>query len=173
MMHWSNVTQRTVHFKNRKYQGWQRPKCMNSWQDNPISYEQKRLKKFVLLWRFRWTELKRLLQYQEGNITCTWIEPDKLQPNGQMLIGRGQKSNWGTKSIRWYLLNTNFSTNYYNIMRDAYCRKLGPRQPVTEAHQQKHLLRESLQQKKRCTVKFKWPPSRVWNFTCIHLKLRL
>jgi hypothetical protein len=45
----------------------------------------------VLQWRFSCTGLKRLLHQNEGNFSCAWIEPEKWQPYGQMLIGRG---NW-------------------------------------------------------------------------------
>jgi len=44
--------------------------------------------------------LKRVQQQNEGNFRCAWTERNKRQPNGQMLIGRGQKSDRSTKSIK-------------------------------------------------------------------------
>ena len=115
---------------------------MNSWQENPISYKNKRFIKSVLQWRLWCTGLNRLLlQQNEGKFRCASIVPNKWQPDGQMLIGRGQKSDWSTKSINGHLLNECFAINYCNIMSNNYCRKLGIRQLVAAAHLLKNLLK--------------------------------
>jgi len=149
-MHWSDFTRRRVHYENRKCRRLRRPKWMNRWHQNAISYEKTILIKFVLPWRFRCMGLIWLVPQNEGNSRCAWIEPDKQQPNGPMMIGRGQKNDWSAKSIRRHLLNVSFSIHYSNIMSNNYCRKLGLRQPVPEAHSPKDLLKWRLLQKKRC-----------------------
>jgi len=148
-MHWGDFTRWRVHFENRKCQSLQRPKWMNRWQENPISYKNKTFTKSVLQWRFSCTGLNRLLPQKEDDFRCAWIEPNKWQPYGQILIGRGQLSDCSAKSIRWHLLNQRFSINYANIMSDNYCRKSGIRQPVPEAHSPTNLLKWSLLQKTR------------------------
>jgi len=91
-MHRGNVKWRRRLFKHRNCRGLHRPMWMNNWQQNHISYEYKWFIKSVLQWRFRCMGLKPLLQQTEGNFRCTWIERNKWQPNGQMLIGRGQRA---------------------------------------------------------------------------------
>jgi len=146
---------------------------MNSWQRNPISYEIKRLINFVLRWRFRCIGLNRFLPQKDGNFRCAWIVPDKGQLNGPMLIGRGQKSHWSAKSIRWHLLNVSFSIYHSNIMSDNSSRKLGLRQPVPEAQSPKNLPKSRLLQKKKFTGWHTWPPTSVWNFRSVYPMLRL
>jgi len=48
-------------------------------------------------------------------------------------------SNWSLTSLQWHLLNIRVLIYYPYMMRDNYCRKLGLRQPVPEAHLQKTL----------------------------------
>ena len=43
--------------------------------------------------------LKKLLQQNEGNFSCTRIKPKNWQPNGPMLIDARQKCDWDAKSI--------------------------------------------------------------------------
>jgi len=131
-------------FENRECQSQQRPKWMNSCQENPISYENERFIQAVLQWPFRCTGLNRLQEQNEGNIRCAWIGPDKGQPNGQMLIGPRHKSDWSTQSIRWHQLNTSFSLHYPNIMGEHNSRRSGLRQPVPEAHSPNNLVQWSL-----------------------------
>jgi hypothetical protein len=107
--------------------------------------------KSVLQWRFSCMGLKRLVHQNEGNFRFAWIVPDKRQPYGQILIGRGQLSDWSPKSIRSHLHNVNLSTNYSNIICDNYCRKSGLRQPVPEAYSQINLLIWRQLQKTRLT----------------------
>jgi len=81
--------------------------------------------------------LKRLPHQNEGNFRCAWIVPNKRQPNGRRLNGRGQLSDWSVKSIRWHLSNASFSINHSIIMSDYYSRKLGLREQVPEAQSPK------------------------------------
>jgi len=81
--------QRWFPSKRRIYRSLHRPKWINSWKENPISYENHRFIKSMLQLRFRCTGLKRLLHQNKGNFRCTWMEPDHWQPNRQMLIGWG------------------------------------------------------------------------------------
>jgi len=140
-MHWMNFTRRRVPFENRKCRSLGRPKWMNSWQWNPISYENKSFIQSMLQWKFRCMGPTRLQHQNGGNFRCAWIEPDKRQLNGQMLISRGQSSNYSAKSIRWHLSNTSFSINYSNIMSNNYYNESGLRQPVAEAYSPKSLLK--------------------------------
>jgi len=172
-MHWSDFTWRTMPFEIRKCQSLGRPKWMNYWQENPIMYNNKRFMKSVLQWRFSCTWLKRFLHQYEHNVRCTWIQPNEWQPDGQMLIGKGQSSDWSVKSIRWHLLNASFSTNYSNILSDNHCRKSGQRQPVSEAYSLKNWLKWRLLQQKRLTGLYTWPPTSVYNFRSLYLMLRL
>jgi len=148
-MHWSDFTTGRVSFEIRKCRSLQRLKCMDYWQENPILYENKRFIKAVLQWRFSCMGLKRLLHQNKGNFRCSWIEPNKQQPYGQMLIGRGQLNDWNAKSIRQYLPNASCAINYSNTMCDNYWRKLGLRPLVPEAYLPKILLKWRLLQKKR------------------------
>jgi len=140
-LHWSDFTRRTVYFEIRKCRSLRRPKWMNYWHENPISNEHKRWIKSVLQRRFSCMGLKRLLHQKEGNFRWAWIEPNKQQPYSQILISRGQSSDWSAKFIRWHLLNTSFLINYSNIMSDNYCRKFGLRPPVPEANSPNIFLR--------------------------------
>jgi hypothetical protein len=56
-----------------------------------------------------------------------------------MLIGRVQMSNWSAKSIKRHLLNTSFLINDSNIISYNYCRKVGQKQLVPDAHLPKKL----------------------------------
>jgi len=136
-MHLSDFTRRKVPFEIRECRSLRRPKWMNFWQENPIINENKRFIKSVLQWRFSCTGLKRLLHQNDGYSRCTWIEADRRQLYGQMLIGRWQSSDWSAKSIRRHLQNASFKIDYSNIMSANYCRKSGLRQPVPEAYSPK------------------------------------
>jgi len=150
-MNWSDFKRWKVHFENRKCRSLCRPKWMNCWQQNSISYMNKRCIKSILQWRFRCMGLRRLPHQNEGNFGCAWIHPDKWQPYGQMLISRVQLSDWSAKSIWWYMLNPRFSINYSKIKSDNYCGKSGLRQPVPEAQWPKYMLIWRLLQMKRVT----------------------
>ena len=147
----SDFTRRRVPLEIRKCRSLRKAKWMNYWQENPSIYENERFITSVLQWRFSCTGLQRLLHQNEGNVRCTWIEPDKRQPYGQMLIGRGQLINWSAKSIMWHLLNASFSMNYSNIRCDNYFRKSGLRQPVPAAYLPTNLTKWRLLEKKRLT----------------------
>ena len=133
-MHWSHFTSRRVPFEIRKYQSLQMPMWLNSWLENPISYENKRFIKSVLQCKLGCTGMKRLWHQYKGNFRCSWIVPDMWRPNGQRLITSGQSSDLSAKSISWHLLNASFSINYSNIMPDNYDKKSALRQSVPEAH---------------------------------------
>jgi len=148
MMHWSDFRRRRVPFKIRKCRSLRMPQRMNYWEENHISYENKRFIKSMPQWRFSCTGLKWWLYHNECNFSCAWIEPNKWKPYGQMLIGRGHLSDWGAQSIRWHLLNASFSINVSNITSDNYWRKSGLRQPVPEAHSPKYMFKWRLLQKK-------------------------
>jgi len=150
-MHWSDVTRSRVRFEIRKCRSLRRPKWINYWQEDPIIHENKWSIKSVLQWRFSRTGLERLLYQNKGDFRCAWLEPDKRQLYGQMLIGRGQLSDWSAKSIRWHLLNTSFLINYSNIMSHKYCRQSRLRQTVPEANSPKNSLKWKLLQKKTLT----------------------
>jgi len=150
-MHWHNFTRRRVPFEIRKCWSLQPPKWKNYCQENPIIYDNTRFIQSVLQWRFSLMGLKLLLHQNEDNFKCAGIEPNKPQLYGQMLIGKGQLSNWSAKSNRWHLLNASFSINYSNIMSNNYCRKSGLRQPVPEAYSPKYFLKWRLLRKKRLT----------------------
>jgi len=109
MMHWGDITRGRVLFGNRKCRCMRRPPWTDNQQEDPIRYETKRFKTSMLRWRFSCTGLKRVQQQNEVTFRCAWTEPNKRQPNGQMLIGRDQKSDWSAKSIQWHTLNANFS----------------------------------------------------------------
>jgi len=148
-MHGSNFTSCRVPFGNRKCRSRRRQKWMDSWHENPISYKTDRFIKSVLQYNFRCERLKRLLQQNEGNFRCARMEPDKWQPNRQMLLGRGRKSDWSAISIRWHLWNVNFSINFSNIMSDNHCKNYGLKWSVPEEHLPKNLLKWRLLQKRR------------------------
>jgi len=150
-MHWSDFTRRRVPFETRKCQSGRTPKWMNYWQENPIISENKRFIKSVLQWRFSCVGLKGLQHQNEGSFRCAWIEPDKRQPYGQMLICRGQSSDWRAKSISWHLLKASVSINHSNVTNDNYCSESGLRQPIPEAYSPKYLLKWELLKKKRLT----------------------
>jgi hypothetical protein len=86
--------------------------------------QEQKIQKIHAAMKVSCTGLRRLLPQNEGNFRCALIEPNKWQPYGQMLIGRGQLSHWSTISIRCHLLNTTISRNYSNIMSDNDGRKL-------------------------------------------------
>jgi len=151
MMHGSDFTRSRVPFEIRKCRSLARPKWRICWQENPISYENKRFIKSVLQWRLSCTGLKCSLQQNKGNFRCSWIEPEKRKPYGHMLIGKGQLSDWSMKSSRWHLRNSSFSINYSNNMSDNYCKKSGLRQLVLEAYWLKNLLKWRLVQMKSLT----------------------
>jgi len=138
-MHWSNSTISRGLFQIRKCQSLWWPMCLNCWQQNPISYQDKWFIKSMLQWKFWCTGLNRILHQKKGNFRCAWNVPDKRQPNDQRLMARGQSSNWCTKSIRWHLSNTSFSINYSNITSDNYFKKPGLRQLVPEAYSPENL----------------------------------
>jgi hypothetical protein len=140
-MHRSDFRRKKVPFRMRKCWSLQRPKWMNYCQENPISYENNRFMKPVPQWRFSCKELKRLLCQNEGNFRYTWERPDKWQLYGQMLIIRGQLSDWSAISIRWHLLNARFSICDSRIMSINYWRNSGLRQLVPEAYSLQHLLK--------------------------------
>jgi len=150
-MHWSDFRWRRVHFDIRKCGSLRRPMWMNDWHKNARIYENERFINSLLHWRFSCPGLRRLQHQNESNFRCTSVEPDKGQPYGQMLIGRGQLSNWSAKSIRWELLNASFSMNYSNIMSNNYCTMSGLRQLVPEAYSPKLMLKWQLLRKKQLT----------------------
>ena len=150
-MHWSYFTRRRVPFEIKKCRSLWRPKWMNYWQENPIIYEHKRFMKFVLQWMFSCTGLKRFVYQNKRNFRFTWIEPDKRQPYGQMLIGKGQLSDWSAKFIRWHVRKASFLINHSNTMSDNCCRKWGLRQRVPEAYSPKNLLNWRLRANMRLT----------------------
>jgi len=63
MIHWDQFTRSGMLFENRKCWHLWRPKWMNSWQENSISYKNKRLIKFVPQWRFSCTGLTTLVHH--------------------------------------------------------------------------------------------------------------
>jgi len=87
---WIDYTRRRVTFKITEWRSLRTSKCMNSWHLNPISHKNKRFIQSMLQCNFWCTGLKRLLHQIEANFRCTWIEPDKQQPNCPRLIGKGQ-----------------------------------------------------------------------------------
>jgi len=172
-IHWSDFTRRPEPFKIRKCQSLRRPKWMFYWQENPISDENKRFIKFVLQWTFSYTGIKRLLHQNEGSFRCAWIEPDKRQPSGQVLIGRGLLTDLSAKSIRRYLLNASFSIYYSNIICVNYWMKAGLIQPVPEACLAKNFLKWRLEHNKRLTRQQKQLLTSVGIFGSVYPKLRL
>jgi len=136
-MYWSNFTRWSVLFENRKCWSLWRPIWMNCWQENPISEKIKGFIQSLLQWRFSCTGLKRLLYQNEGNFTCAWIEPDKQQPYCQMLIGRGQLSNWRVKSIRWHLsklklFDKSFQHHEQQLLHQVRTKATCPQSTYTE-----------------------------------------
>jgi len=99
--------------------------CMNSCQENPISYDNKRFIISMLRWMFRCTPLKWLHETGEGKFRCARTEPDKRQPCGQMLTGRVQTSDWSAKSITWHLSNARCSINDFQYDEQQLLQDLG------------------------------------------------
>jgi len=172
-MHASDFTRRYVGFENRKSRTWRWPKWMKSWQENPISYETKRLIKSILQWMLRCLGLKRLQQLNEGNFRGTWMEPNKRQRNGHMLIGRGQTSDWSMKSIKWHWLNPSFLMDYSNIMSDNHCKNSGLIQPVLDAHSPRKFLNWRMLQKEKMRGQYTLATTSMWNLRSVYPMLRL
>jgi len=169
--HCSNFSSRRVLFKNRTYRSLRRRKWMTCWQGNPISYAKKWFIRFMLQWRPLCMGLKRFPQQNIGNFRCAWTEPDKQQRLDQMLIVRRQLSDWSAQSIKWHLLNASFLINYFNVISDNNCSKLGRRQPVPEANSPKNLPYWKLVPKTRLAGRQLWQPTIHCNIRSAYLML--
>jgi len=145
----------------------------NYWQENPITYKNKRVIKSIPQWKCRYMGLTRSLQHNEGNFWCSWIGPNNHQSNGQMLISCGEKNDWNEKSIRWHMLNASCLKHFSNLVSDNYCRKSGLRQVVPEPHSENNSLKLILLQKKRFTGRQWWLPRSLGNIRPIYPILRL
>jgi len=111
----------------RKSQSLQKPKWMTCGQRNAIRYANKRYIIFILQWWLLCLGLTTFPQQTVGNFRCAWIEPNKQQLLGQMMIVRRQLSDWSAKSFKWQLLNTSFLKTYSTIIIANFNRKLGLR----------------------------------------------
>jgi len=171
-MHVSNFTQGRVCFDNRQCRSVRMPKWITCWQQNPITYANKRFVRFVQQWRPLCMGLNRFPQQHPGNFRCAWIEPDKWQPLGQSMIITRELSDWSVKSIKWLQLNARFPIIYSNITSDNYCSKLGLRQPVAEAYSPQNLQYGQLLPKTRLTGLQTWPLTSEWTFGSTYPTLR-
>jgi len=127
----------------------------------------------MLRWRFWCTGLQRLPPHNRAICKCVWIEPNQQQPEGQIIIGWGQKSYWRGKCIRWHPLNASISMNYSNLMNVNYFKKSEQWRPLPEAHPLTNLLKWRLLDKKMFAVQQTWLPTIVWIFRSIYLVLGL
>jgi len=172
-MSWSNFPSRQVFFDSRKCQCQWRARWINSWQENPIHQKNKRIIQSVLQWTFFCTGLRRLLQDTAGICRWAWIEPNKQQPNRQILINRSQMSHWSAKSVRWPLSNASWLISDSIITGDDYCGHLALRLLVPEAHSTQNLLKCGLLQREEFTAQQSWLPTSVWNVRSVYPTLIL
>jgi len=136
MLHKSKFSYRTALLKYRIFQSLPRWMCKDWWQVNRVSWDCKRLVKFMYQWRFLCMGLKWLLPQCKCKCRCTRMNYDQQQPNGLTLLHRRKYSDWISKSDRCHVINTSILINYSNIARKNYCRKQGLWQPLTPAYSQ-------------------------------------
>jgi len=149
MMHWSNQINSRVIFGSRKCRILWRRHCMNSWQENVISYDNQRFLKSALQRRFRCTGRKSLLQQNEDHFWCTWPEPNRGERYGKMHDLQSAKEQFEHEMRQVTPGRHRPSMNHSNIMSNHYGGKSGLRQNIPDAPSPNTMLKWKLLWKKR------------------------